>query len=185
VQPAIQPARFLTDAGRILPGVRRLVNVPSPASGADFTQVVPGGVMWRVSSAQAFYLASATVASRNIGVSLSVNGSTVWLSRNTSALTASQQATMNFASGLPLFLGGGNGSDILIPLPQAVIPPGGVIASSTNQLQAGDQWSGIAMWIEEYYFTDQLLSELEREREHDAAELLQWEEQQARTGGGN
>ena len=159
----IQPARFLTDAGQILPGVVRVVTQPNPAAGADFTVNVPAGVMWKIISGQATLTTSATVATRIPQIQLTSQGHDIGVYPGNETDAASITAVVTFSQCLPSVSAPGGLNNSTIALPTYPLVQGDTFGSDTVALQAGDQWSAIAFAIEEIYFTNPQLAELERE----------------------
>ena len=169
---AIQPSRFLTDSGSIRPGVSRVVKVPNPAAGADWTQAVPGGVMWKILSGQATLTTSATVATRLPQIQLTSAGVNVGLYGAVFNVPAGTTAAISFSQRLGSAVGLAGSPSSPAPLPNYPLVQGDTLGSSTGAIQAADQWSAIAFVVAEYYITNQLLSELAREREAMETELL-------------
>lgn len=180
----IQPARFLSHTGKVLPGVRRVVQVPNPAAGTDWTVTVPAGVQWFVTAGVAQLTTSATVDNRQVALEVTVNGSTVWYARNGTTHAASTIFVYNFSSTVANVPLSGTETGVLVSFPPGYLSPGTVIGTSTNLLQAGDQWSGIVLWIEEVYVTDSQLSEIQRERETLQRDIDIYEYEQAMQGQG-
>ena len=162
---SVSPARFLTRTGDILPGVRRVVQVPSPAPGADWSITVPGGVQWNILALTSTLTTSATVANRLPGLTVAIDGVTTWHVQSNANLVASSSVTVNSFSGIQYPFYGGAGTYMLETLPPGPYPAATEIGSSTTAISAADQWSGVALYIEEYYFTDNVLTE----------RVVQWE----------
>lgn len=181
---AIQPARFLSHTGKVLPGVRRVVQVPEPAAGADWTVTVPGGMQWYILSGTATLTTSATVDNRQPVITETVDGVTIWPGLQSLSFGASTTKV------IPVLLDGGFVSgaategDIFLAAPSNLLPPGTVIASDTALLQVGDQWSAISLWVEEVYVTDNQLSEIARLHADLEYDIEKYEYQQAMQGQG-
>ena len=169
---AIQPARFLTDTGNILPGVSRVVAVPTPAAGSDWSITVPGGVQWKILSGRGQLAASAAVATRIPEITLTSEG--VEIGRYPCNLTLAANATsvISFSQQLGTFIPPASVVDGFVGLPWFPLTSGDVISSSTGAIQAADAWTGIRIRISEFYFTNQQLSEVERETEEVRAAML-------------
>lgn len=158
-------ARFLSRTGDIYPGARRVVPVAQPAAGSNWQVVVPGGVMWNIRAGVATFTADATVANRLPGLLVTVNGQQVWNIADNTPVLASTSVTMNFASGFQAIQSGAGGTRLLLPLPDVNLPSGAVVQSQAAGEDTGDQWTGVNLYIEEYYFTDEQLTEIEAGRE--------------------
>ena len=169
---AIQPSRFLTDSGSIRPGVSRVVKVPNPAAGADWTQAVPGGVMWKILSGQATLTTSAAVATRLPQIQLTSAGVNVGVYSAAGSVAASLTTVVSFTqkSGSSILLAGA--TSVPNPLPDYPLVQGDTFGSLTGAIQAADQWSAIAFVVAEYYITNPLLSEIARERAEYELELI-------------
>lgn len=178
----IQPSRTLTHAGSILPGVRRVLQVPSPAAGQDWIVVVPAGVQWWILGGVASLTTDATVANRLVNAIATVDGLQIWNVQTAYAQAASLVLSYTFESSGGLFPGPNGGNREIMPFPGAELPQGSVFGVHTANLDAADQWSNISLWVEEYYFTNAQLSELERSKEQAVREWIHEEIQQAQTG---
>lgn len=181
---AIQPSRFLTDAGTIRPGVRRIIKVGTPAAGAQWSVKIPAGVQWRISMGYALFTTDATVANRTVGAQITVENTTVWQVAAPGTQAASNAFPYNFQSEQGVGTAGSTAFSAVLPLPNTPMPDGAVLSSQVTNMDAGDQWSVIALYIEEYYFTNAQLSEIEREIQHAEYVLERYEMQQAAQAGG-
>lgn len=161
------PARFLADTGVTFPGVRRVFVAPQPAAATDWSVIVPGGVLWKISAANVTLTTSATVGNRTPNLKLTIDALTVWQAQASAQLAASQSATISFASGVTVSNLQGTGLNSIAPIPGILLPQGSVIASNTVGLAAADQWSQVNLYVEEYYLTQQLLTNIEEERERE------------------
>ena len=169
---AIQPSRFLADTGLIRPGVSRVVKVPNPTAGADWTQIVPSGVIWKILSGQGTLTTSAAVATRLPQIQLTSAGVNVGLFGAVFNVAASTAAVISFGQAIGSAVGLAGTASSPIPLPNYPLVQGDTFGSSTGAIQAADQWSAIAFVVAEYYLTNPLLSEIAREREAMELELL-------------
>lgn len=169
---AIQPARFLTDTGDILPGVSRVVKVPAPGAGNEWSITVPGGVQWKILSGRAQLVTSATVATRIPEIQLTSEGVDIGRYPCNVTVTAGVTSRVAFSQQLGTFTPVAGVVDGFIALPWFPLGPGDTISSLTTALQAGDVYDSINIRIAEYYFTNQQLSEIERYTEEARAEIL-------------
>ena len=127
----------------------RVVTPAAPSAGADWSLTVPGGVRWRVRSIVAKLTTAVAVANRVPALLLS-DGTSVFMA---SAATYNQAAskTLNYAwypdaQSPPAATAG---AWLGLPFPDVWLETGYVIASSTANMQAADQWSAIALAVEE------------------------------------
>lgn len=117
--------------------------IAQPAAGANFTINVPPGQTWMVQSVCATLATSATVANRNVGLTISDQaGNVVAVIPHTTNFTAGQTTRFSWMTTGSQGVAGWNFS---IPSAQFVVGPGWSIASITNNIQSGDQWSAIAL----------------------------------------
>lgn len=181
----IQPSRFLSHTGQVLPGVRRVVQVTNPAAGADWTVTVPAGVMWEVRAGVATLTTSATVDTRVPTMGVTVDDTLVWSVPWPSGQAAGKVVTFPVGTGMANGAVYANGSSPALLLPDDLLPQGAVIATSTALLQVGDQWSGISLWVEEVYVTDPQLSEDARLHAELERDIAVYEYEQAQQAGGN
>lgn len=181
----IQPARFLTYTGDIKPGIRQVVQIPNPATATDFSVTVPGGQMWYIIGGYATFAASATVNSRYITFTETIDNIPIWYVADPTFLTASQFKSYAITAAPIPSAYAANGEAGLLGLMPGVLPSGSVFKSTTANISAGDQWSQIALYVEKYYFTDAQLSELEVAKEAAERALIAAELQQAGIGQGN
>ena len=158
----IQPARFLSHSGQILPGVRRTLPVNKPAADTDWKVTVPSGVQWNVRAGTATLVTSATAGSRYAGVTVTVDGLLTWSITSNAAQAASETYPYSFTASTSSGYYASSAYGSVLPLPDMWLPEGTVIASLTFGLLAGDQWQNIALSVEEVYVTNGQLSEIER-----------------------
>ena len=182
----IQPARFLSHTGRVLPGVRRIVNVPNPAAGHDWLATVPGGVQWVVLGGMSTLVTSAAVANRVPSSVVTVEGFTVVSVLSGFGVSASNTNAFPIVTSTVLGVLTSETDQSFLLYPLTPLPEGAKIGVTTTGLAAADQWSTISLWVEEIYVTDPQLSSIEIAREDEkrieAQELQQY---LAQTGGGN
>lgn len=125
----------------------KAVPVASPAAGQEWSVTVPGGVVWYAASVVATLTASAAVATRQIRLTVA-DGTTLFCRiPSASSITAGQQALLNWLAGAGYSLNAGTGIGQLNTLPPFPMPGGTVIASLTAGIDAGDQWSAIALYV--------------------------------------
>ena len=180
----IQPTRFLANTGQILPGVRRIVNVAQPAAGQPSVITVPGGEQWIVLSAMVTLVTDANAFTRQPFATISIDNQIVWQSALTSGVAASSTNPLTLSSVIGSQNLQGTGGTSVSVLPNAALPPGSQIKVCTaGSIDNNDQVSAGVYWVERYYFTDAMLSEIERKIER--WELLDAEQRAyAQTGQG-
>ncbi len=131
----------------------QIVVVPKPAAAADWAYTIPttygSGVI--LISVSALFTTSGTVANRIPNLTL-LNGpsgaGTILSAGIAGALTATQSARYLWGMGLPALAAPVNSATTpsTFPVPQGImVPPGGIIASITAAIAAGDQWSDIVL----------------------------------------
>lgn len=157
--------RFLSREGRVLPGVKRVITVPQPAAGAGWAVTVPGGRQWRVQGGAALLTTDATAANRLPVVQLSDQTSVWWDVAPDASVPAS--TAQRFSLGAGVAQGGANvaGFPIVLPLPDMFLPAGTRLAVTTTAEDVNDQWSAVALMVEESYLDDQELTILHLEVE--------------------
>jgi len=131
------------------PGFTRVLQIATPAAGADFVNTNIATQRFALKSLSATFTASATVANRNVSITIDQGGSIVWQDDLSVSITAGQVISVN-------------GSQTNVPTGVVtttlffVLPPGLImmpqwnIRSVTANIQVGDQWSNIFMNLEEY-----------------------------------
>lgn len=151
--------RFLSREDRILPGEKRVLTIASPAAGADFTVTVPGNRQWRLDAGRAILTTDATVANRLPRLQFT-DETVTWYEASSDAFIAAGLAqVVTFAAGGPEVTPGVAGAPASIALPLMWLPAGTIIRSATVAEDTGDQWSAIAVLIEEVWADDKYLSD--------------------------
>lgn len=154
--PASYRPRLFGQGYRELSGVPRLILVPNPAAGAEwtYTHSGPSWILFRFGVAT--LATSAVVATRGVSLQVSHTGNTVGLFSAVATQAAGATAKYSFAPVSNTFIAG---AFVLVPLPAHILVKDGMsFGSVTDQRDAGDQWSGIALYAEE--FTDKCLDYL-------------------------
>lgn len=142
--PQAPPAKSID--GR---GLANVVAIGNPGAGADYSFTVPAGVNWLLRSLRLQLVTSAAVASRFVTLRLDDGVGNIFADLPCgTAQTAGTTETYTWT----------NGSSVanvnvanLGPLPTECRLPGAMrIRTNTANLQAGDQFSGLAMELETY-----------------------------------
>lgn len=180
----IQPSRFLSHTGKILPGVRRVVQIAQPAADQPAIAVVPAGVMWYVVGGYTTLATDATVATRYLRLTVSVDGVVIWLYLSPGGQAASLTFTYNFQSSLGTTGIYNSANGTVMQFPGGYLPTGAVATLGGNNFDANDQIGPWNLWIEEVYVTDSQLSEIARTRQELNREIAEYEFEQAEQASG-
>lgn len=135
------------------PGFIRNIVVANPAAGADIVNTVPANARWRPIAFQYALTTSATVATRTSQVVLADNLGNAFF-QNTQGATQAASLTVVYnwstlTNITPVVLG-----QTLNTFPPGVfLEAGWQINTVTNAIQAGDQYSGIRLQVEEWIET--------------------------------
>lgn len=140
--------------GRIIqstegPGWMRSVAVANPAAGADFLTFVPNGARWRVVGAHMILTTSATVANRVSRSRFNDGANDYFDGPPNQVIPASQTASITWTPSPTS--AGANVPDVMVDLSDTIIATGGDgVGTSTENIQAGDQYSAIDLRVEEW-----------------------------------
>lgn len=130
-------------------GVRRPITVQSPAAGADWSFTLPSGAWWRLIAARFQLATSAVVATRVASLEFQDPDGNPWLTLGPGqSQVASLTESYNYAIGLAGVGVAGLGPNT-IPLPNMLWENGWKIVSRTTAIDAGDQLSGVRLYLEE------------------------------------
>lgn len=135
-------------------GALRLIAGTQPAAGAEISETVPAGARWQLLSFKARFVASAAVANRSWNLLLD-DGATRYLTAQTNATATPASVTLDvvWAPGLAdsrnVVTGNINLQTEPLPNPTELLA-GHRIRTSTNLLQAGDQWDTIEYVVLEW-----------------------------------
>ncbi len=130
--------------------LRRTVLVPNPAAGVDWSVAVPGGKLWVVDSITAVLATSAVVANRFANLIVSDGSADVFSLPPNAAQAASLARTLSWVStysGPSTFTNGNRWSN---GFPSWYLDGGYTIRTVTQAIDAGDQWSAIALVVDQY-----------------------------------
>lgn len=151
--------RFFTRHDRLVAGEKRVVTPANPAAGVDPVLTVPGGRQWRVAALRAIFTASGAVANRVPRIRIGDGSAIYWEGGQTTAITAGLAVVISGSVLGPQAPGITASVPSLISLPDLVLPQLSQIAFSTLAIDAADQWSAIAVLVEEFWSSDQALSD--------------------------
>lgn len=140
-------------AGRILncsegPGFLTNRNPGNPAAGSDWTSAMIGGARVKVRGCTATLVTSAAVANRQVTFIMTVTGSTITIGALVN-IPASQTVRFCLSEGVGPYTGADG--TVYLPLPNDtwLLSATGGFGSSTNNIQAADQWTSIQVAVEE------------------------------------
>lgn len=132
------------------PGNIRSVLVSNPAAGADWSQAVTTGARWLVTSLRAIFTASAAAANRVIHIGFNDAVNQYYDNVVATAITAGQAAQIIAAAGVQASFSA-TSLEAVLPLPTPALMSGSFhVFSSTNNIQAADQWSAIVLNVIEW-----------------------------------
>lgn len=119
----------------------------TPAAGSEWAEAVPAGEQWQPLALLAFLQTSAAVAARNPILSIAVGGLAIVKVPPAATLPDSSVGVFDFYRGA-LSLNSQN--TMTGPMPDLVLPSGSTVGSQTGNIQAGDQWSSIVIYVLAY-----------------------------------
>jgi hypothetical protein len=126
--------------------VRRVESGADPAAGAEWSVTVEAGKVWELLSVFASLVTDATVATRAVRLQLG-DGGVTYLDL-VAADTQVASLTRRYA-WLPTGAAYASASGIVSPLPRLILEPGWTLASVTDNLAAGDNWSAPRLLVVE------------------------------------
>jgi hypothetical protein len=122
----------------------------NPAPATEFTVTVPGDKYWVVRALRFVLQTDATVATRTCRIALDDGTTTVFVSFNDVGQSASITSDYSLAPGAGQSAASVASSTARVSsIPPIVLPPGSRIRSVTTNKQAADQFSAIALLVEE------------------------------------
>lgn len=130
-------------------GFLRTIVGTDPAAGVEVSEVVPGGVRWRLISLVAALVTDATVINRFVGLWLD-DGASVYFKSTGPSHPASNTIPYTFSTAAikdPGVLSGGT----LMPIPIGIVLPAGHrMRTNTLNLQAGDNYGAPIFLVEQW-----------------------------------
>jgi len=152
-EPALRRPRLFGQAYREIAGVPRVIIVPQPVAATDWTYTHSGPSWFLLRNVIGQLVTSATVATRIARLQLTYQSVLAAQLPPSASQAASLTVVYNTST---TFAGTADAGTALWVLPEGLIVKDGMkLASSTTALSAGDQWSAIALLVEE--FTDRCL----------------------------
>jgi hypothetical protein len=144
---------ILKSAGNASGGSLVTYTGSNPAAGAEWSETVPTGCVWRIMAIRAPLVTSADVANRRVCVTFEdvASGNVVFKPVDESVQAASLTHNYNIAPQQ-----GHAVADVehYLPLPVSgtwLVPAGFVISSATINLQAADNWGAPTFYVEEFF----------------------------------
>lgn len=135
--------------GDLSGAVRRVQLVPNPAAGANWRVAVPGDQVWRVLGIVGLFTTSAVAGTRVVELTVDDSTTTVVRIVPPSQQVASQGFTWSWVAGLGVGAAAIVGT-VTAPLPENfVLGPGYRLGSAVFNLDAGDAWTSVVLWIEQ------------------------------------
>ena len=141
--PQMEPTPHDAGIGQMI-----VLDGTDPAAGSQFTFAPSVGVRFRIIGVTMTLTTSATVANRFFRLAVTSGGNPVYVAQDTTAITASQ--TVIILVGPPMLATIGVTTRIMPLAPDTVIGPDTTMATSIGGLAAGDQLSGIAIFVERW-----------------------------------
>lgn len=123
---------------------RIVQGVAAPAAGADWSQTIPAGHLWRPFSVTAQLLTSAAVANRQAVLVLG-DGTNTFAFLSAPAVQAASTTVVYTWADISTVLA--LGARQLAPLSDIDLPPGWTIGVATALLDVADQWSAIRLGV--------------------------------------
>ncbi len=130
--------------------VRRVVPVPSPAAGAEWSVSVPGGVLWVVRAVKGRLTTSAVVANRRPDLKVSDGSIDLFGIGALTNQAANFVDDWSWVAGYASNVGGFSPGDETNYFPEFPLYGGYIIRTVTRNIDAGDQWSAIVVTVDEY-----------------------------------
>jgi hypothetical protein len=134
------------------PGIVQNAVTANPGAGNDFAIVLPAGQRWKLMNLWATLTTNVTVANRLVAFGLKLGLNFQWLHQMPFFQTASQAFTYSYGPGLQTDAGIVADNSLASPNPTIMSHTVGntSLQSSTSGLQAGDAWTNIISWWEQW-----------------------------------
>jgi len=154
--PAAPRPRLFGQGQRELAGTPKIIVVPNPAVGHDWTYAFSGPSWYYLRFGLATLTTSAVVANRGVALVVSYTGIRIG-GFNAAAVQAASN-TFPYSIGA-IYSTSTAGGFVGLPCPDTVILKDGMtVGTNTVLIDVADQWSAIALYVEE--FTDKCLDYL-------------------------
>lgn len=142
--PQMQPYSPLEGRGRM-----RVITVPNPAVGAEWSLTVPAGVNWFVLGITALFTTSAAVATREPAFVFTDGAAHIVGLTSAFTITASVSFTLVANVGVIPFSQSTIFGNPQVPFDLRLLA-GWTVGSNTNLIDVADQWSAIVVTVEEF-----------------------------------
>lgn len=131
-------------------GLIKTVTTANPAAGAQISQTVPAGVIWKIKGIRARLTTDATVANRYAKYFLTLPDggiiTAISATPHTASLPVDYMAADYGTHGVTVGFG-----EYMIGLPSDIyLPAGSTITTVVNGMVAGDDWGAALIWVEEF-----------------------------------
>lgn len=144
--------QFRAVSDRRVPGVRRVIQVPNPASATDWQQLVPGGRTWRFVAGTFTLNTSATAGSRIPNMALFFANQRIWVGgSSTNMSTISSSYFLSFTGPTPTNAGNATAGSFSSFGVRDIWLPTGAGIGTVSGLQTGDTYTNIFCLIEELF----------------------------------
>lgn len=133
------------------PAVYRTVRPADPAVATDWTITAPGESTWVVVGITATLVTDANVANRHPDLTLTDGSTTLWRLPAGAVITAGITTIISWLPMLGYASPAILGNRLTVGTPEVCMVPGWTIGTTGSALQAGDQWSSVALTAVEVF----------------------------------
>lgn len=128
----------------------RIVTVANPAVGADWTTTMPVRVRWELIAVRGQYVADANVANRDPALRIDSGATIMYEAPVDRQINAGETRRLSWGAGVGV-ISSGNGLVYNGSIPVGLMLNNAMkILTVTNQIQIGDQWSGVVLVVREW-----------------------------------
>lgn len=127
-----------------------VITTADPAAGAEISLTVEAQSWLRLKSFQTSLVADATVSNRRPALRFTIGGTVALTIGSVASITASQTIAVTWLPVGEFFNDTSNSIQHNGLLPDILIPPDSVIATVTNNLQAGDNYAAGTLLVERF-----------------------------------
>jgi hypothetical protein len=143
--PIRRATTYPTNSATLVVGIQDDVLVSNPGAGVDWSYTNASGYYRRLLTGYAFFVTSATVGNRTLGIKVTKDGQLYGRVRAASSVTASATVDVTYNSTTAWSQSGTQGTGFQFGFPYIWLPPGWSIGSDTVNLQAGDTFTLIRL----------------------------------------
>lgn len=152
---------YFTDPYPVI-GRVRVLQVPAPSAGAEWTASPAEGRAWRILSGLSSLAAGAGVANRFPGLLVAWGGQNVWQGAVPTAITAGLTVPVAYAPEVTSTSQATANWPAQLEIPPVWLPPDATISSDTPGLQAADQYGATSLLIQEAWPSPHELGRIEQ-----------------------